>query len=92
MENVVKQSISVILTDCIPPVPRLAASADCPFRPYLHRRSHGAQTVIITKTIGKPYVSVIHLILEHGHEVRHGIVKDPTLLRTARNNRSGFAG
>ena len=91
MENVVKQSNSAIPIDCIPPAPRLAASADCPFRPRLHRRNRGAHTVIIAKTIGKPCVSVTYPILEHRHEVRHGIVKDSTLLRTARGSSSEFA-
>ena len=91
MENVVKPSISVILIVCIPPVPRLAASADCPFRPHPHRRSHGAHTAIIAKTIGKPYVSATYPILEHRHEVRHGIEKDSVLLRAARASSSEFA-
>ena len=53
--NVKNKSFPEIITDCIPPVPRLAASADCPFRPHLHRRNRGAHTVMIAKTIGTPY-------------------------------------
>ena len=82
MENVVKQSISAILTVRSPPEPTTRASSTSARKLSIIDNQCGAQTVIIAN-----YWNPIRFCsLPHS-----GMAKDITLFGTRRNNRTEFA-